>query len=56
MICLFIEMPKRMQKYSTKIGQNTGTLNAWKNVALKTGKSFITSDSKRQSASNKHGH
>lgn len=31
-ICLFIVMTKSIQKYITKIGQNTGILNASKNV------------------------
>ena len=33
-ICLFIVITNRMIKYMTKIGQNTGILNASKNVHI----------------------
>lgn len=32
MICLFMVMQKSMTKYITRMGQNTGTLNASKKV------------------------
>lgn len=32
MICLFMVMQKSMMKYITRMGQNTGTLKASKNV------------------------
>lgn len=32
MICLFMVMQKSMMKYMTRMGQNTGTLNASKKV------------------------
>lgn len=32
MICLFMVIQKSMMKYITRMGQNTGTLNASKNV------------------------
>lgn len=34
LICLFIVMQNSMMKYMTRIGQNTGTLKASKNVQI----------------------
>ena len=35
LICLFIVMQKRVMKYMTRIGQNTGMLKTWKKVQQK---------------------
>ena len=35
LISLFIVMQKRVMKYMTRIGQNTGILNTWKKVQQK---------------------
>lgn len=52
-ICRFIVMQNSVMKYMTRIGQNTGTLNASKNVQMTPINVLLTIDSQNLNSGNR---